>query len=87
MCVCVCVCVCARTLILEYGDKVQVAAEDGDEEVMRGRDDRRQVCCTRGLALGLKEVVTHRPTHHTAPVLLHKYLPASIECIDSESRL
>ena len=42
---------------------------------MRGGDDWGDVRGTRGLSLGLKEVVTHRATDHTTPVLLHKDLP------------
>ena len=47
------------TLILQDGDKVEVVAEDGDEVVVGGGDDGREICGTRGLGLGLKEVVTH----------------------------
>ena len=63
------------TFVLQDGDKVEVVAEDGHEVVVRGGDDGWEVRCTSGLALGLKEVVTHRPAHHTAPMLLHKHLP------------
>ena len=64
-----------HTFILQDGDEVEVVAEDGDEVVVRGRDDRREVSSTRGFTLSLKEIVTHRATDNTAPVLLHKYLP------------
>ena len=52
-----------------------MVAEDGDEVVVRGGDDWREVGCTRGFALGLEEVVTDGAAHHTAPVLLHEDLP------------
>ena len=41
---------------------------------MRGGDDRGDVRGTGRLSLGLEEVVTHRATDHTSPVLLHEDL-------------
>ena len=62
------------TFILENCYKVEVVSKDGDEVVVRGGDDRRDVRGTGSLRLSIKEVVTHRAIDHTPPVLLHKDL-------------
>ena len=62
------------TFILENCYKVEVVSKNGDEVVVRGGDDRRNIRGTGSLRLSIKEVVTHRAIDHTPPVFLHEYL-------------
>lgn len=63
------------TFVLQDCYKVEIVSVDSDEVVVRGGDDWGDVRGTGRLSLGLKEVITHRATDHTTPVLLHKDLP------------
>ncbi len=60
--------------------EVDVAPVDRDQKVVRRVDDGRDAGAIAGrLALGVEEVVAHRPRDHALPVLLAEDVPRRVD--------